>query len=139
MVEDDTVIADMLKELLAGAGYRVQWAPDVISALYALERESVDLITLDMELGTYGGHGFLALLKAEPHTSSIPVVVISSSQVSAEVRGLADHVLSKPFSIEPLLQVIASSVRRCPASLDVWQDALSDDNLELEVAREVLD
>jgi len=128
----------MLKELLVGAGYQVQWAPDVIAALAALERRTTDLVTLDIELGTYSGHGLLALLKTDPHTRNIPVIVISSSPVGPEVQHLADGVLSKPFNIAPLLQTIAASLERKAVHLDPWQETVPD-HRELEVAREVLD
>ena len=139
VVEDDPVIADMLRELLAGAGYRVQWAPDVISALSMLERLAIDLITLDIELGTYSGRGLLALLKADPRTRNIPVIVVSSCQVGPGIRRLAEHVLSKPFSIGPLLQMIGASLDRRAARLEPWRESAPDDSLEMEVAREVLD
>lgn len=138
VVEDDLAIADMLRELLGGAGYRVHWAPDVISALANLERLAIDLITLDIELGTYSGRGLLALLKSDPRTRNIPVIVVSSCQVGPDIRRLAEHVLSKPFSIGPLLQLIGASLGR-QAKLEPWRETVPDDRLEMEVAREVLD
>ena len=141
VVEDDPVTADMLRELLAGAGYEVQWAPDVIAALSVLQSQPIDLITLDMELGTYSGRSLLALLKTDRHTCQIPVIVISSSQVGDGVRRLAQHVLSKPFNITPLIQAIGSTLRRQSRGTDAWHENTPDSNLglELEVAREVLD
>ena len=139
VVEDDPVIADMLKELLTGAGYQVEWAPDVITALSSLERRAIDLITLDVELGTYSGSGLLALLKTDPHTRTIPVIVVSSSEVEPEIRRLAENVLSKPFSIGPLLQMVGNALERRPASIEPWRESVPDDTLELEGAREILD
>lgn len=141
IVEDDAVIADMLQELLVGAGYQVLWAPDVIAALSALERHRIHLITLDIELGTYSGRGLLALLKTDEHTHHIPVIVVSSSPVGPDVKRLANHILSKPFSISPLLQAIDTSLApvRQAAALDPWHETIEDLSPELEVAREVLD
>ncbi len=141
VVEDDAVIADMLQELLVGAGYQVMWAPHVIAALSALERHRIDLITLDIELGTYSGQGLLALLKTDARTRKIPVIVVSSSPAGPDVRRLADHILSKPFSITPLLQAIDSSLTsaRQAATLEPWHETVEDLSPELEVAREVLD
>jgi CheY-like chemotaxis protein len=139
VVEDDPVIADMLRELLAGAGYRVQWAPDVISALSVLERLPINLITLDIELGTYSGRGLLAFLKADPRTSHLPVIVVSSCQVGPDVRRLAEHVLHKPFNIGPLLHLIRTSLGGKPARLDAWPDRAPAESLELEMAPELLD
>lgn len=129
----------MLEELLTGAGYRVQSVPDVISALSALERNPIDLITLDLELGTYSGNGLLALLKADARTRKIPVIVVSSCQVGPEVRRLAEHVLSKPFSIAPFLQAIHASLKARAAGSQPWRDGAPDDSLQVEVSREVLD
>ena len=139
VVEDDPVTADMLKELLASAGYEALWAPDVIGALLALERQPVDLITLDIELGTYSGRGLLALLKADQRTSHIPVIILSSAQIDDSVRRLADRVLGKPFNIGPLLQAIGGFLSRGLMTLKTWPGSRPEDNPEWEVAREVLD
>ena len=139
VVEDDPVIADLLKELLVGAGLRVQSAPDVIAALSLLERQAVDLITLDIELGTYSGRSLLTFLKSDPRTRSIPVIVVSSSQVEPEVRRLAEHVLNKPFSIGPFLQLVGSSLRRSSPPAPAWHERSAGDSLQLAVAREILE
>ncbi len=129
----------MLKDLLVSAGYHAHWAPDVIAALSALEHLKTDLITLDIELGTYSGRGLLALLKADPRTRNIPVIVVSSCQVGSDVRRLAEQVLSKPFSIGPLLQSIDAALARTKTHLGRWQEHAPDGSLEWEVAREAVD
>ncbi len=140
VVEDDPILGDMLRELLSDAGYRVSWAHDVLSALAMLESRSIDLITLDIELGTYSGRGLLALLKADPRTRDIPVIVVSSCQLDPAVRQLAEHVLSKPFNIAPLLQMVGNSLAARPiAYAERWPEAITNDSVGWEVAREVLD
>jgi len=138
VVEDDDVIADMLRELLVSAGYRVQSASNVISALSLLERHTVDLITLDIELGTYSGRGLLALLKSDPRTRDIPVIVVSSCQVEPEVRRLAEHVLSKPFSIGPFLQLVGNSLGQRMSGRG-WDEGVREGSLPVGVTREVLE
>lgn len=140
VVEDDPILGDMLRELLADAGYRVCWAHDVLSALVALESHTIDLITLDIELGIYSGGGLLALLKADPRTRDIPVIVVSSCQLDPGVRRLAEHVLSKPFNIAPLLQMVDNSVAaRRAARTEPWPEAITNESVGWKVAREVLD
>jgi CheY-like chemotaxis protein len=140
VVEDDPVLGDMLRELLADAGYQAHWAQDVIGALSALEHHPIDLITLDIELGTYSGRGLLALLKADPRTRDIPVIVISSCQLDPGMRRLAEHVLSKPFNIAPLLQMVDGSIgSRRVAHIERWPEAAASDSIGLGVAREILD
>jgi len=139
VVEDDPVIADLLQELLVGAGHRVQCAPDVVAALSLLERHAVDLITLDIELGTYSGRALLAFLKNDPRTRAIPVIVVSSSQVEPEVRRLAEHVLNKPFSIGPFLQLVGASLQRPAPAATAWRERNAEERLQLAVAREVLE
>lgn len=140
VVEDDPVLGDMLREILVEAGYRVSWAQDVLSALATLQRRAVDLITLDIELGTYSGRGLLALLKADPRTRDIPVVVVSSCQLDPSVHRLAEHVLGKPFNIAPLLQTVGASIAaRRAARAKPWPEAAIEDSAGWQVAREVLD
>jgi len=140
VVEDDPILGNMLREILSDAGYRVRWAQDVIAALSALEQQPVDLITLDIELGTYSGRGLLALLKADPRTRDISVIVVSSCQPDPDLCQMAQHVLSKPFNVAVLLQLVAASIDgQGPACLARWQRAAANDKIGWEVAREILD
>jgi two-component system response regulator len=52
----------------------------------AQRRPPVDLILLDLNLPDMSGFEVLRLLRAEPKTRTVPVVVLSSSQENDDVR-----------------------------------------------------
>jgi CheY-like chemotaxis protein len=52
----------------------------------AKRRPAVDLILLDLNLPDMSGFEVLRLLRAEPKTRGVPVVVLSSSQENDDVR-----------------------------------------------------
>jgi hypothetical protein len=69
-----------------------------------------DLILLDLHLPDVPGETVLTALKADPRTSSIPVVVLSADATPgrvtrAEVAG-ADHYLTKPLDLAEFLRVV---------------------------------
>ncbi|MBN1528028.1 MAG: PAS domain S-box protein [Thermoleophilaceae bacterium] len=78
-----------------------------------------NLILLDLHLPDLHGHEVLELLKADPATDSIPVVVVSAdatrSQVSKLLAAGAAEYLTKPINVERLLDVVKDHVALQPA------------------------
>lgn len=68
------------------------------------------LILLDLHLPDLHGEAVLKILKAEPATAHIPVVVISADASPGQVQRLlaagAREYLAKPFDVQRLLQVV---------------------------------
>jgi signal transduction histidine kinase len=69
-----------------------------------------DLILLDLHLPDIGGDEVLRMLKSDPRTSAIPVVIVSADATSGQVRRLladgATAYLTKPLDISALRQVL---------------------------------
>jgi CheY-like chemotaxis protein len=66
-----------------------------------------DLILLDLNLPKINGHDVLARLKANPQTTRIPVIVLTSSRADTDVRRAyeshANAYLKKPSTLDGLL------------------------------------
>ncbi|MHB8687654.1 MAG: response regulator, partial [Candidatus Dormibacteraceae bacterium] len=77
-VEDDTAIAQMYKLKLELDGYRVELAGDGEVALEMARTSLPDIIFLDIRLPKLDGIGVLEALRADPATSAVPVVILSS-------------------------------------------------------------
>jgi CheY-like chemotaxis protein len=115
VVEDDDDIRDVMQEVLASEGYRVDVARDGRDALAKLEGGGhPPLILLDMMMPTMDGETFLKILKSNPALADAPVVVISGS-AAARDKALAlraAHCLVKPFELDELLGVVRRLTKR---------------------------
>lgn len=78
IVEDNTYIRDLYKELLINEGYEVEWADNGKAALVLTEKIP-DLVLLDIMLPG-GMHGFdiLEQMRRNAKTKSIPVFILTN-------------------------------------------------------------
>jgi CheY-like chemotaxis protein len=111
-VDDDLDTLVGLSIRLRAAGYKVVIAGDAAHAVHSATTEQPDLILLD--LGMPGGNGFIVLdlLKSEPMTADIPVVVVSARDApGTEEKVLAMGAvafLRKPPDNAALLQLVGT-------------------------------
>jgi CheY-like chemotaxis protein len=110
LVDDETFIRDLGKQLLTMVGYKVFTARDGESALelYRKERDRIDLVILDLIMPGMGGRRCLEeLLKVNPQAR----VVISSGYAPVgstkdALAGGAKAFVGKPFEIGYMLKVV---------------------------------
>ncbi|SDE70135.1 Response regulator receiver domain-containing protein [Thermus arciformis] len=103
LVEDEPLVAHMVRRLLERAGHQVDWAP---SGQRALERfgEGYDLLICDLVMPGISG---LEVIRKVRERSPIPILALSAS-VSAQsqeeaLRAGAQAFLGKPFEGQALL------------------------------------
>jgi len=119
LIEDEPDIAEVLQYNLEKEGFEVELAHRGDSGLEALRRQSPDLILLDLMLPGVDGLELTRMLKREPTTSRIPIVMLTARGEELDrIVGLelgADDYISKPFSPrEVVLRVKAVLRRRQP-------------------------
>src|SRR5262245_19106473 len=78
VVEDDAHLTDLLAAVLAEAGLRVATAGDGRQALSALEVVRPDGIVLDLALPEVSGYRLMELLKRDPATAHVPVLILTA-------------------------------------------------------------
>ncbi len=78
IVEDDLFLVELLEKKFQSQNYKTFRASDVKQARAVLEKNSVDVILLDVVLPGTDGLMFLAELKASDKTKDIGVVIISN-------------------------------------------------------------
>ena len=112
VVEDEKSINDLIEMNLTEAGYICECAYDGLQAADILERESFDLVLLDIMLPEVNGYELLDFVKP----MGIPVIFITAKgSMEDKVRGLrlgADDYLVKPFEIVELLARVEAVLRR---------------------------
>ncbi len=107
VVDDDAGIRELLRTILAGAGYAVHTAMDGGEALRLFREHHPDVILLDLHMPGVDGWGFARAYQKEPGPHA-PVVIITAAQDaqrSAAEIGAVGH-LAKPFDLGELLAVV---------------------------------
>ncbi len=112
IVEDDEMIADVIRLGLGKAGYACECSYDGQSAADLLEENRYDLILLDIMLPEISGYELIEYIK-EYNT---PVIFITAkSRLEDKVKGLrlgADDYITKPFELAELTARVESVLRR---------------------------
>jgi CheY-like chemotaxis protein len=117
VVEDDSVLADLVKLVMENAGYEVVLAHDGFTAWEQFQRQPPDLVLMDLMLPGPDGLALLRHIRALPTSlATVPVVVLTGrddekSTVGALDAG-ADEYLVKPLSPDELLARIRAVLRR---------------------------
>lgn len=107
IADDDRGIVDFLTILLEFEGYEVSSFSNG-STLLNMTGELPDLLLLDIWMSGVDGRDICKHLKQQPHSSHLPILMISASkdiEQSAMDAG-ANGFLAKPFEMAELLQTI---------------------------------
>jgi DNA-binding response OmpR family regulator len=107
IADDDELLAALVQFKLEAAGHRVVIAENGAVALDAVKSERPDLIVLDAMMPVLTGSEVLTILKADPESAMLPVIMLTARRnqedVVAALRGGAADYLTKPFIPEELL------------------------------------
>jgi two-component system, OmpR family, response regulator len=116
IVDDDEQIRQLLREYLAGFGMSVTGVTDGVAMEEALEKNSFDLVILDLMLP---GEDGLSLCRSLRVRSDIPILMLTArGEAMDRVVGLevgADDYIVKPFEPRELVARIQSILRRSRA------------------------
>ena len=116
VVEDDPDIAELVARYLEKAGYTAARVSSGRDALDAVRAKAPDLIVLDVMLPHVDGLEVCRLLRANDHTASIPIIMLTArADESERIVGLemgADDYLAKPFSPNELVARVRALLRR---------------------------
>jgi DNA-binding response OmpR family regulator len=107
VIEDDPDILDILEYVLRSDGHEVISSPDG-AILADVEEKKPGIIFMDEWLENEKGSELCLLLKENPVTASIPVIIISAlSSIENVVKtARADGFIKKPFDIDELNPII---------------------------------
>ncbi|WP_456296336.1 response regulator [Vibrio sp. AK197] len=126
LIDDDTELTSLLKEVLTFEGFTISEANDGQSGL-ALIDDTVDLILLDVMMPKLNGTETLKRLRADWET---PVLMLTAKGEEIDrVIGLelgADDYLPKPFSDRELLARIRAILRRTQSHNEPHPEKSSD-------------
>lgn len=112
IVDDEKAICDLIDLNLSAAGYQCKSVQDGLDALELIEKESYDLILLDIMLPGADGYDIMEYIRP----LGVPVIFITAKhEVRDRVKGLklgADDYLVKPFDVVELVARVEAVLRR---------------------------
>jgi signal transduction histidine kinase/CheY-like chemotaxis protein len=109
VVDDDDSIRSLLHQELSDAGYIIEEARDGKMALESIRKNRPDLIILDVMMPEINGFDVAAILKNDPQTMDIPIIILSIVQDKA--RGFrigVDRYLTKPIDTAKLFEEVGN-------------------------------
>lgn len=120
LVEDEPLLADLVRRSLVQAGHEVRLAADGPAAVHEAFASHHDLVILDVNLPGHDGFEVLARIRAGGLGARV-LMLTARSEVGDRVAGLragADDYLTKPFAMEELLARIDALGRRGGAATE---------------------
>jgi two-component system OmpR family response regulator len=137
LVEDDSSVADYIREGLRSAGVRVDWADDGESGLVMARAERYDVIVCDRMLPKKDGLSLVHQLRTGGDRT--PVLILSAlGEVDDRVKGLqagADDYLGKPFAFAELQARLEVLARRREAAVET---RLQVEDLQMDLLSQVV-
>lgn len=97
IIEDETHLQDVFKEIFDGEGYEYVSAYDGETGIKMAEDELPDFIMLDLILPKKDGFEVLQKLKNNPKTSKIPIAVLSNLESSYDIEKVLSFGVSNYF------------------------------------------
>lgn len=111
IVDDSPTIRKLVSMTLSRNGYQMMEAGDGHEALERMQTEGLpDLILLDIGMPGMDGFALCKILRAEPQTAKIPIVMLTGkdgffNKIRGKMAG-TNLYLTKPFQPEELVQIV---------------------------------
>ncbi|MCH9650463.1 MAG: response regulator [Deltaproteobacteria bacterium] len=132
VVEDESVIAEVLEYNLKRAGYEVDIYERGDVAWDGLRQSPPSLVVLDLMLPGIDGLDLARLLKQEKSTSKIPLIMLTAKGEEVDrIVGLelgADDYIPKPFSPREVVLRIKAVLRRASSNQTDLEEAEEETN-----------
>jgi two-component system, sensor histidine kinase and response regulator len=121
LAEDNLVNQRVAVRTLEKHGHVVSVANDGVEALEFLERETVDLVLMDVQMPRMGGLDATRMIREREKTSlrHLPIVALTAHALARDrelcLEAGMDGYLAKPFQVQQLLDVVSRFAVCAPA------------------------
>ncbi|CAI8896495.1 response regulator [Pseudomonas donghuensis] len=118
VVDDEYLIADILRYALEDRGFDVELASNGQKALDVLKGKRVELVITDYMMPVMDGGALAVSIRAEPLLQGLPIILMSGAQahMGRDNPGLFAAVFDKPFDIVQLMAKVKELVDAPEAS-----------------------
>jgi signal transduction histidine kinase/DNA-binding response OmpR family regulator len=138
IVDDEEAIRSLLRQELTEAGYLVEEATNGKEALERVRTTRPDLIILDIMMPEINGFDVAAILKNDPQTMDIPIIVLSIIQdKSRGYRIGVDRYLTKPIDTSLLFSEVGYLLEQGKSKKKVM--VVDEDSVTVNTLADVLE
>ncbi len=131
VVDDEKLIRNVVREYLENESYEVMEAEDGMQALELMDRETPDLLIVDIMMPHMDGFSFCKELKQEGR--NIPTIMLSArgeefDKLTGFELGIDDYV-TKPFSPKELMARVKAVLKRTSSEIGkkfIYEDLIID-------------
>ena len=136
LVEDDAVLAELIRFHFEREGWSVRQTADGEEALLLADEDRPDLILLDWMIENVSGIEVCRRIRRRDSTRDLPIIMLTArGEEEDRIRGLdtgADDYLTKPFSPKELIARASAVLRRTRPALA--GDRLEHAGVEMDLA-----
>ena len=113
VVEDDQEIQELIKQFLMTQQYKVIVASDGLEGMKQFNKQSFDLILLDVMMPNLNGFEVAKMIRSQ---SNIPIIMLTAlEEEQDQMKGFdlgIDDYITKPFSFHVLMRRVEAVLRR---------------------------
>lgn len=111
--DDDAGILEVTKIILEENGYIVKTLSSGKGIQKQIKDFKPDMLFLDIWMPGIDGKEITTILKRDPESQNIPIVIVSALNDTKEIAKEtgADGFLSKPFTIADLLSIVEKNIK----------------------------
>ncbi len=114
VVEKDMVMRNGIKRILEAENYRVLTAGDGLELSKVITLSKVDLMLIDTNLPWVDGWELCEMIRAYPAFKKLPIILLTAhrkiKELEEDLSCGADDILSKPFEVDQMLEVVAKNL-----------------------------
>jgi DNA-binding NtrC family response regulator len=140
VIDDDKVMRDACFQILTRSDFEVDLAPDGHRGLNLMEKNSYDLVLLDLVMPEQNGVEILKQIKILDPTAQV-IIITGHGTIATAVETIklgAFDFLPKPFTPDDLRQVVKRALVKQPETEPVSQPRLKHDGLEIVFVSEAM-
>lgn len=113
VIEDDQDIQELIKQFLMVQKYTVEVASDGLEGMKQFNKQSFDLILLDVMMPNLNGFEVAKMIRSQ---SNVPIIMLTAlEEEQDQVKGFdlgIDDYITKPFSFHVLIKRVEAVLRR---------------------------
>jgi CheY-like chemotaxis protein len=107
VVDDEAPLRELLRQQLSTEGFRVREAKNGRDAIAKVKQQIPDLVILDVKMPEMSGFDVAAVLKHNPQSMSIPIIMLSVAEEQERAYRLGvDRYLIKPINTQELISEV---------------------------------